>query len=308
MNTTAQRGMALLVVMLITATLATVAAGISAGWTAQASRTRAVVSSHEAYWLMAGAEAIIVSELSKQQKIIPVRGVINADGTSVHYVIRDAANCFNINSLLAAGQLKDDGSYYRPYARRVFIELLINAGLSETNALATLNRLLLTVKAQPDAPTTRSFSHVSALFPVSGLNAVQQNELKKLLCIAPDMRINVNVNTLSSAQAPLLSALFTGSLSVSDARRILSGRPESGWDNPQALSELVGPDAKQRVNDVATAAVTTLQEAELLLWMKHDELHLLRTRLTKKDSGHEVRDRQTLLSEENIDAINENLK
>ena len=303
-----QKGMALLVVMLITATLAAMAAGLSARWTSQAARTRAVISAHEAYWLMAGAENILVDELERKQKITPHKGTINADGTLIDYAVRDMGNCLNINSLLSGGQQREDGSYHHPYARRVFIALLVNAGLSESDAITNLNKLLMTVKAQPDAPTTRSFGHISALFPIGGLSASQQKELRKLLCIAPDMRISVNINTLSHAQAPLLAALFTGHLSVSEARQILSDRPESGWDNPRELSELVGDSAAKMLNDVATAAVTTTQQAELLLWMQNDELYLLRSRLTKTDNGLLVRDRQTLLSEENVDAIYENIE
>lgn len=308
MNISAQKGMALLVVMLMTATLAALAAGLSSGWTSQAARTRVMVTSLEAYWMMAGAENVLIAELSRQQEIFPRKGIITVDGNPINYVLRDKGNCFNINSLLAAGQQKEDGSYHLPYARRVFVTLLNNFGLTEASARNVMNQLLMTVKVKPDAPSTRSFSHVSALFPVEGMSYSQQKELRKLLCIAPDARLSVNINTLKPRHAPLFAALFTGSLSVSDAGRLLAERPASGWDKPQALAGLLGPDAEKILNDVATAAVTSLQEAELLLWMQNEELHLLLSRLTKTDIGLQVRDRQTLLSEENIDAINETHK
>ena len=59
----------------------------------------------------------------------------------------------------------------------------------------------------------------------------------KLLCALPDTDGNINVNTLTREQAPLLAAVFTGVLNTDDAARLIDSRPEEGWASLEAFSK-----------------------------------------------------------------------
>ncbi len=64
-----------------------------------------------------------------------------------------------------------------------------------------------------------------------------------LVCVIPQQHVlQLNVNTISEAQAPILAGLIPG-LSQDEARSLIAGRPEKGFDNLEqffASSQLIG--------------------------------------------------------------------
>ena len=60
-------------------------------------------------------------------------------------------------------------------------------------------------------------------------------KVSKVLCALPDTASKVDVNTLTEEQAPLLAALFIGSLSEDEAARLIASRPEEGWESMEAF-------------------------------------------------------------------------
>jgi general secretion pathway protein K len=64
-----------------------------------------------------------------------------------------------------------------------------------------------------------------------------------LVCVIPQQHVlQLNVNTISEAQAPILAGLIPG-LSQDEARSLVAGRPEKGFDNLEqffASSQLIG--------------------------------------------------------------------
>lgn len=69
-------------------------------------------------------------------------------------------------------------------------------------------------------------------FPVAAYGKVS-----KVLCALPDTASKVDVNTLTEEQAPLLAALFIGSLSEDEAARLIASRPEEGWESMEAFQK-----------------------------------------------------------------------
>ena len=197
-----------------------------------------------------------------------------------------------------------DGTYFMPYARKVFLSLLTSTGITSTDAHVIMDKLILSVKTQVDGKATRSFNHPSVLSVIIN-DADRVSRLMDMLCVTSDTRITININALSQQHAPLLAALFTGSLSVEEARNLITSRPEKGWSASSDLSMLINKTAQQKLSDVTTLTTTSTNKATLLLWVENGILHVQKSLLVKTEDGVTFSDIQSYLSEEIINAINE---
>lgn len=299
-----QKGMALLVVMLISAIVMSLAASISTKWKAHFTRVSNTISAQTSYWAMAGASQVIRNDFRSTEALTSRKGIITIDAVPVHYAVKPNDTCLNINSLLPSGRHMKDGTYFMPYARKVFLSLLTSTGITSTDAHVIMDKLILSVKTQVDGKATRSFNHPSVLSVIIN-DADRVSRLMDMLCVTSDTRITININALSQQHAPLLAALFTGSLSVEEARNLITSRPEKGWSASSDLSMLINKTAQQKLSDVTTLTTTSTNKATLLLWVENGILHVQKSLLVKTEDGVTFSDIQSYLSEEIINAINE---
>src|SRR3546814_9795103 len=86
---------------------------------------------------------------------------------------------------------------------------------------------------------------VSELRAVRGVTPKIYARLKPWLCVLPVAEpVQLNVNTLAPAQAPLLAMLLPGKLGLEDARAVLAARPAGGYgsrsdEHPSELQSIM---------------------------------------------------------------------
>ena len=259
-----QRGAALIVVMLIAATLSFVALALVGAVSQSAQRTGGTAARAELLWRAVSAEAIAKAAISEalrqtegggppltsdhplfsEQLIIPFPNGAGA------MIFADATRCFNLNSLGAAAGSDSDGDESGP--RTEFIELMKAIGLGETEAsnLASVVRDWIDADSIPEIggaedgfytalPTPyrtggARLASVSELRAMQGVTPAIYAAASPFLCAAPeDAPMVINLNALTPDHAPLLTALTRGFLDVDAARDMLASRPPGGWTSPE---------------------------------------------------------------------------
>jgi len=269
-----QKGVALLVVLLLLTLMVLVASSMSGRLQLELQRTLNLVRQDEGRWYALGGEAlaskVLTQDLRDQPQKVDLSQYWASEGQrfplrdgELRGRIRDAQACFNlnaINSSVATGAMAGEDAL--PYAAAVFKQLLLNLNVEEfsaaniTDALrdwVDADNLLVSSLGAEDAyyeglpvpylPANGPLQDESELRALRGVDAGLYRRLLPLVCALPNSDLLVNINTLTSEQAPLLGALFLGSLSVEQAQSLLLARPREGWSRIEdflALDELTG--------------------------------------------------------------------
>lgn len=256
LRTDRQRGAALIIVLLLTATLSFLVLALVAATTLSVRRSGGAAIRGELLWRAASAEIIAKAAISEafrvngeggpaltrahplfaQQLDIPFTNGAGA------IIFADASRCFNVNSLRdSAGE---EG------AAAEFAAMLIATGLSDADARA----LAGVVKDWIDDDAAQEIggaedgfyeslptpyrtggalvASVSELRAMKGVTGVLYAAVSPFLCALPtsDAAI-VNVNALRREDAPLLTAITSGVVDPVSAAELIEDRPPGGWTN-----------------------------------------------------------------------------
>ena len=264
-----QRGMALLVVLLLLAVMVTMASSMTQRFRMEWQRTYNQQLQLQNYWYLLGSETLIAKILTQDFNDSPEKNslaqywategqVFPVENALLQGVIRDSQACFNLNSLADANDSTEDtsASTTTSYRAQVFQDLLITLEIDEYRAqqiTAALQDWLdsnTTARSagaedseyealQPSyLPANNLMQDVSELRAVKGVDATLYRRLLPYVCVLPEKTLQINVNTLRPHQAPLLAALFLNTLSTEEARSILEQRPREGWDSVAEFLEL----------------------------------------------------------------------
>ena len=160
--------------------------------------------------------------------------------------VRDAGNCFNLNSLVT----ETEGQYMASATGQdQMTSLMVVLGTNENAARAVAaaaadwadsNITPLSNGVEDDGyrsavtpylAANRPFAHPSELRAVKGISPAIYAKLKGWICALPEPVLSpLNVNTLLPEQAPLLAMLFPpGKMNLATARSYLAKRPSSGY-------------------------------------------------------------------------------
>ena len=252
-----QRGVALLVVLLILAIMMVVATNISSRFQLQLMRTSNLVTLSQGKWYAMAAEALVSKILHQDIKDSPTRvhlaqywasqgQIFPVEGGTIHGVIHDAQGCFNVNSVNSGSTGADAAE--PSYAGKVFRQLLINLKVEEfeaaqiTDALRDWidpnDELVSSLGAEdawyqglkvPYVAANGPLTDISELRLVRGITPSIYRRLAPMVCALPSKEMALNVNTLRPEQLPLVSALFIGQLDAEQSKRLLEVRPRDGW-------------------------------------------------------------------------------
>jgi general secretion pathway protein K len=294
-----QRGMALLIVLLIVATMAAVAVNTQEYWQRALSRAEGQLFRQQAKWTLLGAEEWVRLQLLDT---LPIERIhlgqpwarteqhFQLDDITVHYQLRDNQACFNLNAVRPPriSPPSADGESVvsqAPLPQRVFTQLLMNQAMNDTQAKALTAALAVATPLQDS----------SQLRALPGVNRELWLRLRPLICVHPHNRLRININTLQgSVGIELLTALMQGHFSHRHAENRLATRPATGWPSVEAL-------AGEHLNNTATKAFAELQslvtlssdDMELLLWTEQQQRsYQLRSRLTRTEQGFRVTERR----------------
>ncbi|MCP1104704.1 type II secretion system minor pseudopilin GspK [Serratia nevei] len=236
-----QRGMALLMVLLMMSLMAIVAVNINDNWQRSLARTQSQQDRLRAKWLLLGGEVYALQRwqpAGEQRKAWGASGAalsMRTEEGEVEIRLRRVDVCFNVNALIrAAGPADVDDREGAPpnKERRIFMLLLNNLGIAEAQAGAIA-----------DAIVARAYGEgylmgdISELRELAGIDRELYLRLAPQLCAAPDAELHVNPDAVSEVQLPLLRAMLMNALSDERLRALLAARPPQGWQTLTFLSQ-----------------------------------------------------------------------
>ncbi len=145
-----QRGVALLIVLMLLALMAALAADMTLSFYSQLQRTRQVNHHLQRQYDIELAEKLALASLTQdvkdndrqttlQQYWAQPQQLQLEDGNTVKWQLRDAQHCFNLNAL---AKISDDPLASPDFPAQVFSALLINAGIDRGNAVRSCNQSL----------------------------------------------------------------------------------------------------------------------------------------------------------------------
>lgn len=281
-----QKGVALLVVLILLVMMSALAAKISQQFCRNLQKTHYQVSQQQLRWAMQAQENVVKERLqidaSGESKALAPEGdwhqPLETQGEDYTVVsqVEDAQDCFNVNNLLAKEKVAQgqNGSAVpeKPRNALVIEQLLTKSGIGQSAAEEIYLQLLdyldgdtTTAKegAESDAwanvvparqPANQMMRTIAEIKLLPAFPATAYAKVSQFLCALPDTASKVDVNTLRPEQAVILAALFPGKLTEDDAVRLLASRPETGWENMEAFSKVLEQNFPQLKDDLPRVA------------------------------------------------------
>lgn len=281
-----QKGVALLVVLILLVMMSALAAKISQQFCRNLQKTHYQVSQQQLRWAMQAQEKVVKDRLqtdaSGENKALNLDGdwhqPLETQGEDYTVVsqVEDAQDCFNVNNLLAAEKIPQGQNApavpEKPRNEQIVEQILTESGISHTTAEEVYQQLVdyldgnaTTAKdgAESDAwagvvparqPANQMMRTIAEIKQLPAFPAAAYPKVSKLLCALPDSASKVDVNTLKPEQAALLAALFPGKLTEDDAVRLIDSRPETGWENMETFSKALEQTLPQLKDDLPQVA------------------------------------------------------
>ncbi|GIU41884.1 type II secretion system minor pseudopilin GspK [Shewanella algidipiscicola] len=257
-----QRGVALIVVLLIVAMIAIIATNINGRSQIMVRRTINLAQYDQAYWYALSAEELAKKVLKqdlddadegkihRQQYWAQADVVLPVEQGEIAGRISDMQACFNVNALSMQTKEVENGQPKLPLPAQQFKGLLVALGMDDFAA----ERLAHTVKDYIDEDSVASpfgaedadyeartvpyraantlMSHRSELRAVIGVSQEVYLKLAPYVCAIPGYdRQVLNVNTIELEHAALLAGMFDNKISVGEAESIINQRPSDGYDS-----------------------------------------------------------------------------
>lgn len=252
-----QKGVALIVVLLILTMMVSIAATMSERLFVNFNRVENRLSNQQAYWYSVGLEALATYAINQSyndsdtinmsQPWALKEQVFPLDYGEASGKIRDMQSCFNINAFSALSQ--QGNTLEKPYLVNVFQLILDELGVDSYQAEVIADSTwefidddsVTTSRSGVEDSTYESLSPPyltanSLLADNTELRAVYQvdqnimRRISPIVCAIPSDDWRLNVNTVDENGANILSALFSPNLSVSNAQALIKNRPFDGWE------------------------------------------------------------------------------
>ena len=170
------------------------------------------------------------------------------DGGTISGKIRDGSNCFNLNSLVKVGE--SNTLVANEVAQEKFVYLLEVIGIQSAEGRTLANRIVDWVDSNsspgyggaedpdyailqiPYRTSGTLLADVSELNVIRGFTPELVDVLANWVCVRPDVNLNqLNVNTLTEEDLPLLLSYLGPSFDDVVVNNILSQRPVTGFNS-----------------------------------------------------------------------------
>ncbi|ANG92234.1 type II secretion system minor pseudopilin GspK [Enterobacteriaceae bacterium 155047] len=285
-RTDKQKGVALLVVLILLVMMSALAAKISQQFSRNLQKTHYQVSQQQLRWAMLAQEKVIKdrlqSDASGENHPLDPEGEwhqpLETQGEDYTVVgqVEDAQDCFNVNNLVSRENEPSNQTGTaipeKPRKQRIVEQILTESGLNPGTAEEVYLQLVdsldgddTTVKEAkesdawasvqpPRLPANQIMRTLAEIRQLPAFPAAAWPRVSKLLCALPDAATKVDVNTIKPEQAVVLAALFPGKLTADDAVRLIDARPEKGWENVEAFSKVLEQTFPQLKDDVPQVA------------------------------------------------------
>lgn len=250
-----QQGVALLIVLLIISIMVILASKMTLTGRMDIARLSDVKAQSDNWQRLLSGEQLALSvlrysmqdstQLDLNQKWAQ-KVTLPISGGSIRGQIMDASRCFNLNAL---GQPDDASS--RSMVQTLFARLLmiekVPAQKAQMIAAATRDWIdadsnVIAGGGEDNAYQEVGYKTANTMLvdvsqwrEVRGVNAKIYQRVSPLLCALPTQRLRIDINTLQSAQAPLLEMLFYGYLTKENALKVIAHRPQKGFQTVEQL-------------------------------------------------------------------------
>ena len=261
-----QRGAALITVLMIIAAMSVVAVGVTQSVTNATQRARALDGQAQLRLYAAAAEEVAKSRLV--EIMAPIEGrlsadlpgfgepqIIPVDGGSFTVRVRDATNCFDLNAVV----LGEDGDTLQPQEETIkaLESILLAKDIDKFEVTGLVSSLVdwldgdstprkggaedaYYLNLKPSYRTSgQPLTSLQELRAIRGFTPEIIAALDSLLCARPTHTLaatgQVNLNTLTVAQASLLQLTVSNAIETEEAERLIAGRPIGGWPDLQTF-------------------------------------------------------------------------
>lgn len=237
-----KKGVALMIVLVLLAAMASVAVSLSSGLQSQVMLAQTQQDYQQALWYANGAENLALNTLSRRQEHLYFgkNGGLEyvrypVEQGSIQLLLNDLQTCFNVN-VLATSEVTS-GSPYREQLVNLFT--LLGVPASVANSLTEQIQIKVNGKmaslpgedVEGLPGTNFQMVDISELRQLRNMDAALYKKVTPFLCTLPTTKLAINVNTLSPKKSALLAALFFPFLNAEQARSVLLKRPVKGWDS-----------------------------------------------------------------------------
>lgn len=283
-----QKGVALLVVLMILAIMAALASEMTLRYQINIRRTGYTQQQLQQNWLVGLAEhqamQILAQDLRDNAKLLtrdqlwaqPQQREL-ASGNTVSWQLTDRQACFNVNALV---NTPTDAMADVPASVRVFTALLANLDVTGAPAEALIDAIADYIDSDetprrsgaeneyyrtsrdPHTIGGRRLYSVSELRQIKGMTPALYQRLVPFVCALPNDELKINISTLTREDAPLLAAMLDNMLSVSDVRALFDKQKRQNLASPAALKtalEKTFPGRKDELEAFKNVAATTSQ-------------------------------------------------
>ncbi|MDD1796171.1 type II secretion system minor pseudopilin GspK [Enterovibrio makurazakiensis] len=251
-----QRGVALLVVLLIMALMTMVSVNMASRMFVNFDRAESQIRYQQAYWYAQSVESLARFGLEEsfgdddtvtlsqpwavRDQIYPL------DGGQATGNVYDRQACFNVNGLRDIKPTENGTNPALVIALQQLIESQdIDSFEAETVAAATWEYIDINTNVQsplgvedseyearpiPHVAPNGLIADISEWRAINGVTREIYEKVSPLLCAIPSNKLVVNINTLTEEDAPILTALLHPNLSEDQAKQLINERNAvDGW-------------------------------------------------------------------------------
>jgi len=310
-----ERGVALLVVLLMLVVLSTVAMAAIDDVKFAVRRTVNMRLGDQAQWYAYGAEDMARQVIWRGWKADPARSTLESawarqgvrfeiDGGLIDGDIADAGNCFNLNSVVE--ELPGGKLVATPLGgaqmQNLLVALDINADDAAVLAAALTDWIDSDQSPVPRGAEDYDYALLDPPYRTAGTLMTEPEELRALrgmdeeiyrrirpfVCALPQaIPSPVNVNTLRPHQAPLLVMLTGSKLSLTEAARVIENRPSAGFNTVEAFWASDGFQGLNPGEDVQRQVRLNTRFYTLTARVTYHEAYFaLNSTLVMNDAGH----------------------
>ena len=282
-----QQGVALIIILLIVAIVSVLATEMVSRLQLNVARTVNMKTNNQAYWFAVGAEQYALQQLAVLKQSSPdtihleqawaEEFIFPILGGSIEAQVSDMHSCFNLNAMAeeeASTEAQNDANNDTPTSNitrphQVFHRLLSLVGKENIDSFSVdtfadsvadwidsdqqmrsygAEDAEYQAQAIPYLAANAMLSSRSELRIIKGVQYSWLSDLLEQVCVLPNSSaMEININTLTEAQAPLLAAV--ADIEQASAARLLAARPKDGYssiDDFLAEPELTNLSPAQR--------------------------------------------------------------
>jgi general secretion pathway protein K len=271
-----QKGVALIVVLLIVAIITVIAVEMSGRLQLNVARTLNLKANNQAYWYALGAEQFAKNSLATLNNLTSANINLSqpwaetfefpVEGGYIKAQLIDMQACFNLNAINSTYKAQGNptgGPIGSPIKAQEAFQRLLENFIPDPLVVETIRDSLIDwidedsipnnygaedadyeSLANPYLAANSPLGHPSEIRLINGIEqAIAMGglqDLRKVVCVLPETNLKINVNTITAENAVVLSALLsdTSGSNNGNGANIIDSRPPEGFKDIQDFFNL----------------------------------------------------------------------